>query len=208
MVKVYKDFKQGKATTDFLQVLAKELNAERQDGEHTVAGTISELLEILDQMENEVKSAIGNGQDNQVQSGVTYSDFKQRIERENETFDKMIEQSKDLIDHFARQLVQLNNRLGKCHETLEEIKTTIDGALSDYTDAEKDYTAALQRLREELELFDELYAYQSSFINQKNVPRRSRRRIHRTIPRTTLSSNRKKEIQFFNQSRTKTINSK
>lgn len=52
----------------------------------------------------------------------------------------------------------MNNRLDKCHETLNEIKTTIDGALSDYTDAEKDYSAALQRLREELELFDELYA--------------------------------------------------
>jgi len=30
----------------------------------TVAGTISELLAILDNMENEIKSSVSNGQDN------------------------------------------------------------------------------------------------------------------------------------------------
>jgi hypothetical protein len=54
----------------------KELSTQPEGGEHTVAGTINELLAILDQMEAEVKATIGNGQDNQVQSGVTYSDFK------------------------------------------------------------------------------------------------------------------------------------
>jgi hypothetical protein len=51
---------------------------------------VGELLGILDDMEAETKAIMGNGQDNSVESGVTFSDYKARIERENETFDKMI----------------------------------------------------------------------------------------------------------------------
>lgn len=47
----------------------------------------------------------------------------------------MTDQQKELIDHYARQLVQMNRRHDKCLETLSEIKTTIDGALQDYGDA-------------------------------------------------------------------------
>jgi hypothetical protein len=42
---------------------------------------------------------------------------------------------------------------------------TIDGALSDYAGSQKDYAAALKKLQEELELFDELYALDNSCLN-------------------------------------------
>ena len=76
MLKVYNDQKTGKSSVDFLQVMAKILSDEDGDGDDQLTSTISELYEILDNMETEINSFMGNGQDNSVQSGVTFSDFK------------------------------------------------------------------------------------------------------------------------------------
>lgn len=57
--------------------MSKILSDEDGDGdEDHVNTTITQLFEILDNMESEIKSAMGNGQDNSVQSGVTFSDYK------------------------------------------------------------------------------------------------------------------------------------
>ena len=109
-------------------------------------------------MEHEIGGFSEANQDNSVQSGTTFSDYKERVERENQAFDKMITQQRQLIEYLSRQLVQLNLRVDKCDSRLREIQTSVDQASSDFKSSKRAFTIALLRLQEELDLFDELYA--------------------------------------------------
>ncbi|CAD8122617.1 unnamed protein product [Paramecium sonneborni] len=117
-------------------------------------GTIEQLIEMLNQMEREIQDDVANGQNGQVQIGVTFSEFKVRIEKENDIFNRQIEVQDDLITHFQNQLTTLYGRVDKCQSRLKEIEYTLLVAEEDLKYDQQWVDEDRLKLEEEIELFD------------------------------------------------------
>ncbi|CAD8121654.1 unnamed protein product [Paramecium sonneborni] len=117
-------------------------------------GTIEQLIEMLNQMEREIQDDVSNGQNGQVQIGVTFSEFKVRIEKENDIFNRQIEVQDDLITHFQNQLTTLYGRVDKCQSRLKEIEYTLLVEEEDLKYDQQWVDEDRQKLEEEIELFD------------------------------------------------------
>ncbi|CAD8111967.1 unnamed protein product [Paramecium sonneborni] len=132
-------------------------------------GTIEQLIELLNQMEREIQDDVANGQNGQVQIGVTFSEFKVRIEKENDIFNRQIEVQDDLITHFQNQLTTLYGRVDKCQARLKEIEYTLLVAEEDLKYDQEWVDEDRQRLEEEIELFDWLIKhYQTGNFEEDN----------------------------------------
>ncbi|KAM3136165.1 hypothetical protein pb186bvf_011787 [Paramecium bursaria] len=147
IINIYKDQKNNKKT--FLQAFAQLF---QENGELT--GTIDQLIALLDSFQQEVENDIANGQTGQVNVGTTFSEFKYRIEKENEVFTKSIYNQEALIEHFQRQLVTLKSRVDKCQSRLAEISQTLLIAEEDLGYAEAFLLEDKQSVQDEIDLFD------------------------------------------------------
>ncbi|CAD8105655.1 unnamed protein product [Paramecium primaurelia] len=125
-------------------------------------GTIEQLIEMLNQMEREIQDDVANGQNGQVQIGVTFSEFKVRIEKENDIFNRQIEVQDDLITHFQNQLTTLYGRVNKCESRQKEIEYTLLVAQEDLRYDQEWADEDRKRLEEEIELFDWLIKHYQS----------------------------------------------
>ncbi|CAK63959.1 unnamed protein product (macronuclear) [Paramecium tetraurelia] len=137
-------------------------------------GTIEQLIELLNQMEREIQDDIANGQNGQVQIGVTFSEFKVRIEKENDIFNRQIEVQDDLITHFQNQLTTLYGRVDKCESRQKEIEYTLLVAQEDLKYDQEWNDEDRLRLEEEIELFDWLIKhYQAGNLDEADESERS-----------------------------------
>ncbi|CAD8195738.1 unnamed protein product [Paramecium pentaurelia] len=134
-----------------------------------LSGTIEQLIELLNQMKKEIQEDVVNGLNGQVQIGVTLSEFKFRIENENDIFNRQIELQDDLITHFQNQLISVYDRVDKCQSRLKEIEYTLLVAEEDLRYDQKLVDEHRLILQEEIELFDGMMKYTQSVIIEEHA---------------------------------------
>ncbi|CAD8101120.1 unnamed protein product [Paramecium primaurelia] len=135
-----------------------------------LSGTIEQLIELLNQMEKEIQEdVVVNGLNGQAQIGVPLSEFKFRIENENDIFNRQIEVQDDLITHFQYQLITLYDRVDKCQARLKEIEYTLLVAEEDLRYDKELVDKHRIILQEEIDFFDWMMKYTQSVIIEEHA---------------------------------------
>jgi hypothetical protein len=101
-----------------------------QQSEVTIAGTKAELVEILNQLEADLRRSIANSQDQQVRVGVKLADFLGQILLENTTLQKIEADEERNLESLNNQLITALTASAICKSRLQQLQVSLQGTQS------------------------------------------------------------------------------
>lgn len=86
------------------------------------------MIEILNQIEAEIRRSIANSQDQQVRVGIKFADFLGQIFLENATLKKIEGDEEHNLESLQNQLIKALQASAVCKDRLQSLQMTLQGS--------------------------------------------------------------------------------